>query len=417
MNLRDVRWAASAFRAGTTRQARLYYLPRSPRYRDPHRFSHVWQRRASVPPGHGRGVPPAPGAPGRTPRRRRSPTQRPAIVGTGTEGSAGPARTTPQRILRVPFGAAQRARVRLAPPPAPPQGGPAAPRHPRGPPHSRTHCRPIPAIHHTLTWAQSSRHLGAPRSGPSRGRVSCLPAGPSRRAGTPRPTAPSHRAAPAVKGTGSGSHAPWGRAQAARAAATRNRPGESWARGSTTTARPQGPPPEPDCRWTRGETTRFWRRRCSQRKPSRPEAHPTVPPGVQGAAPGLHGAPQGREQRRESSPPAPPCAERPRCTAPGAHRARGSSLMQRCPRGSCQQPGGRTSACCPALRWCRGWTAAMHCLVSQRSAARAELGNFQGITWFLSLRDRRWRHFSNASDGKTEQPAPPSLLRIGRNSV
>lgn len=419
MNLRDVRWAASAFRAGTTRQARLYYLPRSPRYRDPHRFSHVWQRRASVPPGHGRRVPPAPGAPGRTPRRRRSPTQRPAIVGTGTEGSAGPARTTPQRILRVHLSEPRSER------------GCASPRL-QLPLRAAQPRRAIPAIHHThahtaVPSPRSTTHspvrralaisgLPAPvQAGASR--VSCLSAGPSRRAGTPRPTAPSHRAAPAVKGTGSGSHAPWGRAQAARAAAARNRPGESWARGSTTTARPQGPPPEPDCRWTRGETTRFWRRRCSQRKPSRPEAHPTVPPGVQGAAPGLHGAPQRREQWRESSPPAPPCAERPRCTAPGAHRARGSSLMQRCPRGSCQQPGGRASACCPALRWCRGWTAAMHCLVSQRSAARAELGNFQGITWFLSLRDRRWRHFSNASDGKTEQPAPPSPLRIGRNSV
>lgn len=82
----------------------------------------------------------------------------------------GPCSNDPAKdSARTPFGAAQRARVRLAPPPAPPEGGPAAPRHPRDPPHSRTHCRPIPAIHHTLTCAQSSRHLGATRSGPSRG--------------------------------------------------------------------------------------------------------------------------------------------------------------------------------------------------------------------------------------------------------
>ena len=102
--------------------------------------------------------------------------------------------------------------------------------------------RAIPAIHHThahtaVPSPRSTTHspvrralaisgLPAPvQAGASR--VSCLSAGPSRRDGTQRPTAPSHRAAPAVKGTGSGSHAPWGRAQAARAAAARNRPGES----------------------------------------------------------------------------------------------------------------------------------------------------------------------------------------------
>lgn len=107
---------------------------------------------------------------------------------------------SPARIPRVPFGAAQRARARSGLPSS------AAP-----PPRSTTR---------SLTQAQSFLHLGATRSRPSRGRPRQLLARgalPVRRHPVPhRPicsrrrlrTAPSRRAAPAVKSTASGSHAP-----------------------------------------------------------------------------------------------------------------------------------------------------------------------------------------------------------------
>lgn len=145
------------------------YLQRSPRYREPHRFSQVWQRRASVPPGHGHEVPPMPGAPGRTPRCPRSPTRHPAIVGTDSEGSAGPARTNalqPREDSARPFwsraasaGALRAAQLR----------------------------RTTPAIHHTLT------HPGAELS-PSRGYP--LQAKPWSAASVARPRGPPGAPAP-----------------------------------------------------------------------------------------------------------------------------------------------------------------------------------------------------------------------------
>lgn len=221
------------------------------------------------------------------------------------------------------------------------QGCPAPPHHPRDPPHA----------HSPRRRAFSISGLPAPGQAVV-GRVSCSPAGPSRCAGTPCPTAPSAR--------GGGSAPPHPAAQppplkAQRAAPTRHRAEprrcgpqllgvglEKAAREDRPRQLARRAPLRSLAAAVRGR--RPYASGGSDVRSRRPRGATPAPPSLPASEERLSAvAAHLREGKSGGSPPAPPCAEPPRCTAPEAHRARGSSLLQRCPRGSWQRPGIATS--------------------------------------------------------------------------